>query len=109
MRRLNIRLLPALVTLALAPSSTAFAQAWVNARGELSLSLRSDFQMSQGVWHGSQLITGVPVDASNDGVSAEYVPLEHLALGLSLNGNGVRYRGPMSMPGAAFPYNHGSQ
>lgn len=73
-------------TLALKPSATASAQAWVNAKGELSLALRSDFQTSQGVWHGSMLITGLPAQVFSEALSAEYVPLEHLALGATING-----------------------
>lgn len=71
----------------------------MSAKGELSLSLHSDYQTSQGVWHGSELVTGLPVQALNNAVSAEYVPLEHLALGLGLNANGVRYTGPQMITG----------
>jgi len=112
MRRLDIRLfaLSVLVTLALlAPSSPAFAQAWVNAKGELSLTLRSDYQTSQGVWHGSILYTGLPVQAFNESFAMEYVPLDRLALGLSLYGNGVRYSGLQTIPSSGFPLAHGPQ
>jgi hypothetical protein len=111
MRRLDIRLLFVLVTLAtlaLVPSSMAFAQAWVNAKGELSLALRSDFQEAPGVWHGPTLVTGVSVEAFNDAVSAEYVPFEHLAFGATLNANGVRYSGRQGAVNGAI-LNHGSQ
>ena len=108
MRRPDIRLLFALVTLALLPSSLAFAQAWVNAKGELSLALRSDFQEAPGVWHGSTLVTGIATEAFNDAVSAEYVPFEHLALGATLNANGVRYSGQQGAVNGVI-LNHGSQ
>jgi hypothetical protein len=87
----------------------AAAQAWVNAKGELSLSLRSDYQTSQGVWHGSTLVTGLPVQALNNALSAEYVPLDKLSLGLTLNGNGVRYTGPAAIPGSGAILAHGTQ
>ena len=115
MRRSEIRLfaLPVLVTLAvlltLAPSSPALAQAWVNAKGELSLTLRSDYQTSSGVWHGSALIGSLPVQAFNEALSAEYVPLEHFALGATINGDGVRYSGMQSIPGSNFALAHGTQ
>jgi len=108
MRHLYIRLL--LVLAALVPwPSLAAAQAWVNPKGELSLALRSDYQTSDGVWHGPTLVTGLPVQAFNDALSVEYVPLEHLGLGLTLSGDGVRYSGPAVVPGASFPLRHGSQ
>ena len=108
MRRSGILLV--VVTLAILPSSMAAAQAWVNAKGELSLSLRSDYQMSQGVWHGSTLVTGLPAQSLNNAFSAEYIPLEHLSLGLTLNGNGVRYTGPQTIPGnSTFILAHGTQ
>jgi hypothetical protein len=103
------RLLLAVATLVLLPPSLAAAQAWVNPRGELALALRSDYQTSDGVWHGPTLVTGLPVQAFNDALSVEYVPLEHLALGVTLSGNGVRYSGPAVVPGANFPLKHGSQ
>lgn len=88
----------------------ASAQAWVNAQGELALNLRSDYQTSDGVWHGSTLVTGLPVQALNNAFAAEYVPLEKLALGLTLNGNGVRYSGPQMIPGSSgLILAHGSQ
>jgi hypothetical protein len=113
MRRLDIRLFApsVLVTLAvlLAASSPAFAQAWVNAKGELSLTLRSDYQTSSGVWHGSTFIGGLPVQAFNEALSTEYVPLDNFALGATLDGNGVRYSGLQSIPGSGFALAHGSQ
>lgn len=99
MRHLHVRVFLVAVALALLPSSLAAAQAWVNAKGELSLSLRSDYQTARGVWHGSTLVTGLPVQALNNAISAEYIPIEKLALGLTLNGNGVRYSGPQTIPG----------
>lgn len=109
MRRPNIRLVLVVAILALLPSSLAAAQAWVNAKGELGVNLRSDYQTSQGVWHGPQLVTGLPAQALNEAFAVEYVPLDHLALGLALNSSGVRYTGPQSIPGSMFPLNHGSQ
>jgi hypothetical protein len=109
MRHFHIRIL--LITATLAVSATvAAAQPWVSAKGELALTLRSDFQTSQGVWHGSQLVTGLPVEALNDVLAVEYVPLDHLALGLALNANGVRYSGPqMQTGGTGQILAHGSQ
>jgi len=99
MSRLHIRCTFVLAAALVLPASLASAQAWVNAKGELSLSLRSDYQTSQGVWHGSELVTGLPVQALNNAFSAEYVPIDHLALGLTLNANAVRYTGPLMQPG----------
>lgn len=108
--RLHIRLLLAVSTLALLPSSIAAAQAWVNAKGELELTLRSDYQTSQGVWHGPTLVTGLPVQAFNGAFAVEYVPLSKLGLDLTLNGNGVRYSGPQTIPGSnGLILAHGSQ
>jgi hypothetical protein len=88
----------------------AAAQAWVNTKGELSLSLRSDYQTSNGVWHGSTLVTGLPVQALNNAFAAEYVPLEHLAVGLTLDGNAARYTGEKTIPGRPdLILAHGSQ
>ncbi len=110
MSRTHIRLIVAGAALALLPSSLASAQAWVNAKGELSLSLRSDYQTSQGVWHGSELVTGLPVQALNNALSVEYVPLEHLGLGVSINSNGVRYTGPQTIPNQGdLILSHGTQ
>src|SRR6185295_12048776 len=109
MRRPYIRFLLVVATLALLPTSLAAAQTWVSAPGELSLNLRSDYQTSQGVWHGPTLVTGLPAQALNESLAAEYVPIEKLAIGLALSGNGVRYTGPQTLPGSTFPLNHGSQ
>lgn len=96
--------------LILLSSSRAAAQAWVNAKGELSLSLRSDYQTSKGVWHGSTLVTGLPVQVLNNALSVEYVPIEKLAVELTMNANGVRYTGPQSIPGNSTTIlAHGSQ
>ncbi|TMQ25439.1 MAG: hypothetical protein E6J90_06035 [Deltaproteobacteria bacterium] len=112
MRRSDIRLLALSVTalaVTFAPGpSSAFAQAWVNPKGELSLALRSDFQTSQGVYH-EKLYTGVPVEAFNDALSVEYIPLDHLSLGATLNGNGIRYSGPANIPGSGVQLAHGPQ
>jgi hypothetical protein len=100
----------AVFAFAVLPSSLAGAQAWVNPKGELSLSLHSDYQSSQGVWHGSLLITGLPVQALNNAVSVEYVPVDHLAVGVAVNGNGVRYSGPQMLQGQTGTIlAHGSQ
>ncbi len=107
--RPRIRLLFVLVAFSLLPTSLAAAQAWVNAKGELSLSLRSDYQTSQGVWHGPTLVTGLPAQSINEGLSAEYIPLEHLAVGLTLNGDAARYTGPQMIPGSSAILAHGSQ
>jgi hypothetical protein len=109
MKHGRIRVVLVVTALAVLPSSLAAAQAWVNTKGELSLNLRSDYQTSQGVWHGPTLVTGLPAQAVNEAFSVEYVPLERLALGVTLNGNGVRYTGPQMLPGSNFPLNHGSQ
>lgn len=110
MSRTHLRLILVTATLALLPSSLAVAQVWVNPKGELSLALRSDYQTSSGVWHGSVLVTDLPVQALNSAISAEYVPLDHLALGLTLNGNGVRYTGAQAIPGqSSVILAHGSQ
>lgn len=88
----------------------AHAQAWVDLRGDLTLTLRSDYQTSQGVWHGSTLVTGVPAQVLASSVAVQYVPLEKLGLGLTLNGNGTRYSGPQSIPGnSSIILAHGSQ
>lgn len=113
MRPLHVRVLAraslVAVALALLPSSLAAAQAWVNAKGELSLSVRSDYQTARGVWHGSTLVTGLPVQALNNAIAAEYVPIEKLSLGLTLNGNGVRYSGPSMIGTGGAILAHGSQ
>lgn len=97
------------LALVLLSTSLAAAQAWVAPKGELSLALRSDFQESQGVWHGSVLVTGLPVYAFNDSLSAEYVPIKHLAFAASLDGNDIAYKGPQSIPGSNLILAHGSQ
>jgi hypothetical protein len=108
--KLRIRLLLVVSTLALLPSSMAAAQAWVNPKGELELALRSDYQTSQGVWHGPTLVTGLPVQAFNAAFAVEYVPLNKLGLDLTLNGNGVRYSGPQTIPNSnGLILAHGSQ
>jgi hypothetical protein len=109
MRRPHIRFLLVVAALVTLPTSIAAAQAWVNPKGELGLTLRSDYQTADGVWHGPTLVTGLPVQAFNDALAVEYVPLEHLAIGATLSGNGVRYSGPAVVPGATFPLRHGSQ
>jgi hypothetical protein len=98
MKRFQFRLFLAAALLLLLPSSFVAAQAWVNPKGELSLALRSDYQTSSGVWHGSSLITGLPVTALNDSLEAEYIPVDHLGIGLTLAGDGVRYTGPQANP-----------
>ena len=108
MRRSRIPFVFVVVTLALLPASIASAQVWVNAKGELSLTLRSDYQTAQGVWHGPTLVTGLPAQSLNNAFSAEYVPIEKLSLGVALNGNGVRYTGPQSGSSGVI-YAHGSQ
>lgn len=91
-------------------ASVASAQAWVDAPGELSLSLRSDYQSSSGVWHGSTLVTGLDASQLNSAISAAYTPVEHLSLGLTLNTNGASYNGPQTLPGnPGFALAHGSQ
>jgi hypothetical protein len=110
MRRSRNSLLFVVVTLALLPASIASAQVWVNAKGELSLTLRSDYQTAQGVWHGSTLVTGLPAQSLNSAFSAEYVPIDKLSVGVTLNGNGVRYSGPQTIPGnSTVILAHGSQ
>lgn len=109
MKRPYIRLLLCVAALLALPPSLAAAQAWVNPKGELGLTLHSDYQTSNGVWHGPTLVTGLPVQAFNNALSVEYVPLEHLAIGATLYGNGVRYSGPAVVPGANFPLRHGTQ
>lgn len=90
--------------------STAHAQAWVDPKGELSVGLRSDYQTSQGVWHGPVLVTGIPAQALSMGLSAEYVPVEKLSVGLMLSGNGARYSGPQAIPGnTTIILAHGTQ
>lgn len=96
-QRASIRLGVFLVSI-LTPT-LASAQAWVNDEGELAVNLRSDYQTSQGVWHGSTLVTGLPAASVNSNLAVEYVPLEHLALGIGLNSNGATYTGPQSIPG----------
>src|SRR5437879_1902812 len=109
MMRPRIGLLFVVVTCLLLPSSIAAAQVWVNAKGELSLALRSDYQTAQGVWHGPTLVTGLPADAVNSAFAVEYVPIEKLAVGLGLNANGARYSGPQAIPGSGLILAHGSQ
>jgi hypothetical protein len=87
----------------------------VSDKGELSLSLRSDYQTASGVWHGSgalgadTLIVGLNTSAVNSSFSLEYVPIEKLATALTLNANGAAYTGPQTFPGADFALAHGSQ
>jgi hypothetical protein len=113
MRRFDIRLsLSVLATFAILlalglAASPAFAQAWVNPKGELSLTLRSDYQTSSSVYH-DHLICCVPVQALNNALSVEYVPLEHLALGVTLNGNGIRYSGDKVDPNSGVQLAHGA-
>ena len=117
----RIKLVAVAVTLFLLPSSLAAAQAWVNAKGELSLGLRSDYQYAAGVWHGPVLVTGIPTQSINTALGAEYVPFENLAIGLGINTNGSSYGGPCDSLGTPKPcpppnpngggiiYAHGSQ
>ena len=94
----------------LGSTSIASAQAWVDAPGQLSLSLRSDYQMANGVWHGSLLVTGLPTKQLNSGISIGYTPIESLAVGLTLDTNGASYTGPQSIPGQPNAIlRHGSQ
>ena len=110
MSRSHIRCCFLVAAAVVLPSSLASAQAWVSAKSELSLALRTDYQTSSGVWHGSDLVTGLDVQALNGAISAEYVPIDHLALGLTLDGNGVRYSGPQMQPGRPdLILAHGSQ
>jgi hypothetical protein len=110
MKRGSIRAFFVVLAVSFLPSSIAAAQAWVNAKGELSLALRSDYQTSTGVWHGSTLVSGLNADSVNSAFAAEYVPIEKLALGIALNTNGARYSGPQVIPGATgFILAHGSQ
>jgi hypothetical protein len=95
----------------LATASTAAAQAWVSDKGELSLSLRGDYQTASGVYHGEDgLITGLSTRAVNSSLSIEYVPIAKLATALTLNANGAAYTGPQSLPqNPSFALNHGTQ
>ncbi len=93
----------------LASASTAAAQAWVNEKGELSLSLRNDYQFANGVFHGEDgLVTGLNTSAINSSFSVEYVPIPKLAAGLALNANAAAYTGPQMVPGANFALAHGA-
>lgn len=107
--RLRIGLLSSLALVSLlASASTAAAQAWVNEKGELSLSLRNDYQFANGVFHGEDgLITGLNTSAINSSFSVEYVPIPKLAAGLALNANAAAYTGPQMIPGANFALAHG--
>lgn len=107
--RLGIGLLVSLAPV-VATTSTAAAQAWVSDKGELSLSLRSDFQTASGTFHGDDgLITGLPTRAVNSLFTVEYVPISKLSTALTLNANGATYQGPLTQPGANFALAHGSQ
>lgn len=89
---------------------TAHAQAWVDDKGTLSLDVRTDVQTSQGVWHGSVLVTGVPAQMLSATLAATYVPVEHLSLMVAFNGNTVRYSGPQTIPGnTSIILAHGTQ
>lgn len=106
--RPRIGLLPGLVVFLAA--SSAQAQAWVNEQGQLSLNLRSDYQTSRGVWHGSTLVSGLPAQAVNSALAVEYVPIAKLALAITQNFNGARYSGPQTIPGnTSIILAHGSQ
>jgi hypothetical protein len=109
--RLRIGLLLSLALFPLlATASTADAQAWVSDKGELSLSLRSDYQTASGVFHGDDgLILDLPTRAVNSSFSIEYVPIAKLATALTLNANGAAYKGEQMLPGANFALAHGSQ
>jgi hypothetical protein len=98
-----------LIFLFISVPSVAGAQAWVNPKGELTLSVHADYQTSDGVWHGPLLVTGLPVEAVNTSFEAEYIPVDKLALGATLYANGVRYSGPDMIPGFPFPLDHGPQ
>ncbi len=50
--RINPRLF--CIAAVLLSSSVASAQAWVNPKGDLFTTLRTDYQTSDGVWHGSR-------------------------------------------------------
>ncbi len=54
-------------------------------------------------------MTGLPVTVFTQEIAAEYVPIEHLAIGAGLNANEVAYTGPLTIPGFPFPLAHGSQ
>lgn len=97
--------------LALCASATsADAQAWVNPKGQLSLEARSDYQTSQGVWHGATLVTGLPAQAINSSLTIEYIPIEKLSLTLGQSFNVARYSGPQTIPGnSSVILAHGSQ
>lgn len=103
-----MRALLVVVAISVLPS-VAGAQAWVNPKGELTLSLHTDYQTSDGVWHGPVLVTGLPVEAVNSSFSVEYIPIDKLAVSATLYGNGVRYSGPDNIPGFPFPLDHGPQ
>jgi hypothetical protein len=107
--RWRVRLVLTMVIAATAafPSSIASAQPWVAPEGELTLALHSDYQTSSGVWHGTTLVTGLPVEAINDSFTAEYVPVKHLAVTATLYGNTVAYTGPQMIAGANFALAHG--
>lgn len=95
----------------LATASTANAQAWVSDKGELSLSLRSDYQYASGIFLGKYgLTTGLTTSFVNSALSVEYVPIEKLSTALTINANGASYTGPTSLPTATnFALAHGGQ
>jgi hypothetical protein len=93
--------------LLLCAPATAAAQA---IKGDLSIGLRSSYQTARGVWHGSELVTGIPAQSVNTALYGEYAPIDKLALGLGLNLNGARYTGPQTIPGnSTIILAHGSQ
>lgn len=107
--RIGLLFLAALLAPLLATASTAEAQAWVSEKGQLSLTLRADYQTSRGVYHGPDLVTGTPAQAINNAFSVEYVPVDKLSAALTLNSNAGRYTGPQTLPGFPFALAHGSR
>ena len=106
----KLRVCLSILVLLVLPVSSASAQAWVEDPGDLSIELHSSYQTSQGVWHGPTLVTGVPAQILSFAVSASYVPIEHLGVGLALNANAARYSGPQAIPGnTSIILAHGSQ
>jgi hypothetical protein len=88
---------------------TPLAGAWVNPKGTLATSITSDVRSSDGIWSGSVLVHGLPVNAYDEQVAASYVPVEHLAVTAALDGTVMQYSGPQMIPGFPFPLTHGSQ
>jgi hypothetical protein len=99
---------------AMCASGTAWAQAWIDDKGTGSVGLHYGYQFSDGTLQHSTttrqpvIITGVPAQRQTLVLEAEYVPLEHLAIGAAMELSATRYTGPQTSPDPTILIAHGS-